>query len=101
MVALPAGLALPLSVAAELVTAVAASDVTTGAPGVVKDITAPKLVPAALLAMAQKKYVAPPVSPVRAWVCATAVTPAPSVVPPAAGARVPKVSLHVPGSTVA
>ena len=32
---------------------------------------------------------------------ATAVVPAPSEVPPAVGARVPKVSLQVPGLVVA
>src|SRR3954469_16480660 len=82
------------------VTAVAGCVTADGAMVVVKDWTAPNEVPTALDAIAQEKYAVPAESPEIACAYATAVEPAPSTAPPAAGARVPKVSLQLPGSTV-
>ena len=64
MVAAPPGFPEPLSVALVPVTSVAALVVTTGpAAGTVKDSGTPNAVPMGLLAIAQKKYVAPGVRP--------------------------------------
>ncbi|MCZ7685286.1 MAG: hypothetical protein M5U28_43520 [Sandaracinaceae bacterium] len=41
------------------------------------------------------------VSPVMSWLNDVLEVPEPSELPPLAGARVPKLSLHVPGLTVA
>jgi hypothetical protein len=68
--------------------------------GVVKERMAPKAVPDAFCAMAQKKYVLPGSRPVVVSENDVAVVPLPTRVPPVAGTRVPKLSLQAPGFVV-
>ena len=74
--------------------------VTLGTAGVVTLTGKPKPVPAEFEAIAQKKYVVPRVRPVMFSRKVCDELPAPRFVPPAAGARVPNVSLQVPGLVV-
>jgi hypothetical protein len=102
VVAPPLGEAEPFSVAEVAPTALAAAVVTVGsAAGVVNLSTAPTLVPTEFATMAQKKYVAPGVRPVMTCEKGVALVPLPSAGPLNEGARVPNVSLHVPGLVVA
>ena len=95
------GSAEPLSVAVVEPTEVAAEVLTDGTSGVVKLNTVPTEVPWLFEASALKYYVVPAVRPVSAAVYGVAVLPEPSEVPPLVGARMPKLSLHVPGLVVA
>src|SRR5688572_22174293 len=101
MVAAPFGFTEPFSCALVPATEVAAVVVTDGGPLVTNESTAPKRVPSLLTAIAQYQYVAPDVRPPIACENAWLELPAPRSLPPATGAREPKVSLHVPGSVAA
>jgi hypothetical protein len=94
----PLGFAVPLSVAPVAVIDVAAFDNRDGAaPGVVNCNTDPKEIPPEFWLTAQKKYVVAGDRPLIACEYGTSEFPEPRSLPPAAGARVPKMSLHVPG----
>ena len=100
--AAPVGFAEPVSVPVVAVSAEGVVVVTVGTwGGVVKDSTEPRRVPMVFCAMAQNQYWLPGSRPESDRASVTGTSPAPRLVPPAAGARVPKVSLHVPGSTLA
>ena len=86
-----------MSVAVFDVTRVAAEVVAVGAACVVKFNSEPNEVPSALDAIAQKKYIVPGDKPVIACEYACVEVPDPSADPPLDGARIPNVSLHVPG----
>ena len=95
-------LSLPVAfrVAVDAVTSVAAPVTIVGAFNVVNDCTVPNDLPTMFSTIAQKKYVVPAERPVTNCEYDAALVPLPSAEPSVAGARVPKVSSHVPGFVV-
>ena len=96
----PLGFAEPFNVAELDVSKVAADVTAVGALGVVNDMSDPKAVPSALEAMAEKKYVVPIERPVIDCENGWPELPEPRADPPLVGARIPNISLHVPGLIV-